>query len=328
MNSWRCSTGTISYNFSPELQFFSGFNLARKFQFFFGFSYVASSIPIRKISVAACRMAQARSGRSSIDKPSPQQVIHELKQRTISAINKLSDRDTYKIASEELEGVAQGLNTDAFSPFLTCLCDTDSRQKSIVRKECVNLFGVLADAHGDVLSPHLSKMVANIVRRLKDPDSNVRDACVEAIGGHGVENHDTLSWRIYTSPVRVPGRAEPSSADGFCNVPCPCIANAADPQPAGLQKLLPRIVKLLNNQIFLGKPALLCVIGSIVEAGGASNQHTLSVLVPAMEGALRSADWATRKAAAEAFLSDGSRHCRFDYDLQIFLSRFFGILSF
>ncbi|KAH9331209.1 hypothetical protein KI387_003317 [Taxus chinensis] len=246
-------------------------------------------------------MAQARSGRSSIDKPSPQQVIHELKQRTISAINKLSDRDTYKIASEELEGVAQGLNTDAFSPFLTCLCDTDSRQKSIVRKECVNLFGVLADAHGDVLSPHLSKMVANIVRRLKDPDSNVRDACVEAIGVMA-SKITTPSVGVFIRPLfESLGEQNRHLQMGSAMCLARVIANAADPQPAGLQKLLPRIVKLLNNQIFLGKPALLCVIGSIVEAGGASNQHTLSVLVPAMEGALRSADWATRKAAAEAF---------------------------
>ncbi|XP_057869592.1 TORTIFOLIA1-like protein 2 [Cryptomeria japonica] len=246
-------------------------------------------------------MAQVRSNRASIGKPSPQQAIHELKQRTIVAINKLSDRDTYQIAAQELHGVAQSLSPDALSPFLTCLCDTDSRQKSIVRKECVKLFATLADAHGDILTSHLSKMVANIVRRLKDPDSNVRDACVDSIGVMA-SKITTPSIAVFIRPLfECLGEQNRYLQVGSAMCLARVIDHAADPQPAGLQRLLPRIVKLLNNKIFLGKPALLCVIGSIVEAGGASNQHTLSMLIPAMDDALRSSDWATRKAAAEAF---------------------------
>eukprot|EP01018_Ginkgo_biloba_P024354 Gb_16920 [translate_table: standard] len=251
-------------------------------------------------------MVQTRSGRPGIGKGSSgssQQTIHELKQRVILCLNRLSDRDTYQIASEELESIADSLNPDGFGPFLSCVYDTDSQQKSTVRKECVKLFAILANSHGDLLAPHLSKMVGNIIRRLKDPDSNVRDASVDAIGVMASRiTNPNLSIFVFIKPLfealsEQNRHLQVGSALCLSRV----IDNAADPQPMGLQRLLPRIIKLLNNHNFLGKAALLCVIGSIVQAGGASTQQTLSVLIPSIQEALRSNDWATRKAASEAF---------------------------
>lgn len=51
----------------------------------------------------------------------------------------------------------------------------------------------------------------------------------------------------------------------------------------------------------MGKAALLSLVGSIVEAGGASTQQALCALIPSAQEALQSNDWATRKAASEAF---------------------------
>lgn len=61
---------------------------------------------------------------------------------------------------------------------LACILDTDSEQKSSVRKESIRLMGTLANFHDSIVVPHLGKMVASIVKRLKDSDTVVRDACV------------------------------------------------------------------------------------------------------------------------------------------------------
>lgn len=254
-------------------------------------------------------MAQTLSGRSSSSssigkQASHQQAMHQLRQRVIAAINKLSDRDTYAIASEELESVARSLNSDAFGPFLSCLYNTDSQQKSTVRKECVKLFATMAEAHGSSLSSHLPRMVGNVVCRLKDPDSNVRDACVDSIGVMASRiAGSTSSISTFVKPfMEALGEQNRYLQVGSALCLSRAIANAADPQlPGVLQRLLPRIVKLLGNQNFMGKPALLSVVGSVVEAGGASTQQALSGLIPSAQEALQSNDWATRKAASEAF---------------------------
>ncbi|KAM0966844.1 hypothetical protein ACFX2C_022546 [Malus domestica] len=85
-----------------------------------------------------------------------QQGVFELKHKVVIAMNKLADRDTYQLGVEELEQMAECLTPDGFAPFLSCILDMDSEQKSA--------------------------MVASIVKRLRDPDSVVRDACVETVG--------------------------------------------------------------------------------------------------------------------------------------------------
>eukprot|EP01018_Ginkgo_biloba_P021835 Gb_29154 [translate_table: standard] len=55
-------------------------------------------------------------------------------------------------------------------------------KKIVVRRERVKLFGAIATVHGDVVTPHLTKIIASIVKCLKDPDSIVRDACQETMG--------------------------------------------------------------------------------------------------------------------------------------------------
>ncbi|KAL8242871.1 hypothetical protein R6Q59_013173 [Mikania micrantha] len=111
-----------------------------------------------------------------------QHVIFELKQRVVLALNKVSDRDTYEIGVEELGRIIENLTPDGISPFLSCILDTDSEQKVAVRKECIKLMGTLTTFHHDLIGLHLSKMVASIVKRLKDPDSVVRNACIETMG--------------------------------------------------------------------------------------------------------------------------------------------------
>lgn len=44
------------------------------------------------------------------------------------------------------------------------------------------MFEMLTKAQGEHALPHVPRMVAALARRFKDPDSNVADACVDAMG--------------------------------------------------------------------------------------------------------------------------------------------------
>lgn len=44
------------------------------------------------------------------------------------------------------------------------------------------MFETLTKAQGEHALPHVPRMVAALARRFKDPDSNVADACVDAMG--------------------------------------------------------------------------------------------------------------------------------------------------
>ncbi|CAN6448511.1 unnamed protein product [Victoria cruziana] len=230
----------------------------------------------------------------------PQQAVHELRQRTVCYLNKLADRDTFSLASAELESLARSLAPELFSPFLSCISDTDSEQKAPVRRECARLLGTMAEAHGDALAGFVPKMVAGVVRRLKDADSSVRAACAEAVR--------SVAERVTRAPVSVilkpliDSLGEQSyglqAGSSLCLVSA--IEGSPDPDPAYLQRMVPKVVKLLGSQSFKAKPALLAVVSAIIGCGAAESRAMLALLVPAVTECMKSNDWATRKAAAEA----------------------------
>uniref|UniRef100_A0A7N0ULI2 TORTIFOLIA1/SINE1-2 N-terminal domain-containing protein n=1 Tax=Kalanchoe fedtschenkoi TaxID=63787 RepID=A0A7N0ULI2_KALFE len=226
----------------------------------------------------------------------------ELKARVISCLNRLSDRDTLTAATNELEAIARGLSRqDSFTTFLSCIHTTDSGEKSLVRRQCVRVLGLLAEAHGDDLAPHLAKMVATVVRRLKDSDSAVRLACVEAVG-------------VMASRITKPGFAvaflksfmdvvsveqDYNSQIGAAMCLTAAIEAAPDPEPAQLSKAVPKLLKLAKSECFKAKPALISLMGSILGAGGCSNHGVLDSVVSCALEFLSSEDWAARKSAVE-----------------------------
>ncbi|KAI3731491.1 hypothetical protein L1987_62679 [Smallanthus sonchifolius] len=242
------------------------------------------------------------SKRVSLSPQSPAQPQQDLKHRVITCLNKLSDRDTLAVASTELESIALSLNHDSFAPFLTYLSSTSSSDKSPVRRQCVRLLGILSVTHGDALSPHVFKMLAAVVRRLRDPDSAVRSACVGAVSSIASEitkpSFSSLSKPLVEAVLT---EQDQNSQIGSALCLSAAIEASPDPEPAQLQKLLPRVLKLIKSDSFKAKPALLSVIGSIAGAGGtAFNRNSLNSLVPCLIDFLSSDDWATRKAAVEA----------------------------
>lgn len=139
------------------------------------------------------------------------------------------------------------------------------------------------------------------MRRLRDPDSSVRAACADSVGA--------LSARVTRQPFSsflkplaeaLFTEQDPNSQAAAALCLASAIDGAPDPDPPRLARLLPRFEKLLKSKMFRAKPALLALVGSVVEAGGASSRGALRNLVPCLVEALGSVDWATRKGAAEA----------------------------
>ncbi|XP_065860939.1 TORTIFOLIA1-like protein 4 [Euphorbia lathyris] len=233
--------------------------------------------------------------------PTSSPSTNDLRHRVITCLNKLSDRDTFPLATTELESIARALTHDSFSPFLNCIYNTDSSSKSPVRKQCVYLLTLLSNSHGNSLSPFVSKMISTLTRRLRDPDSAVRSACVEAT--------TAMSSQITKPPFSTLSKPliELLTLDQDFNAQigaalCLAAAIEAAPEPEvdQLRKVLPRLGKLMKCEGFKAKAGLLSVIGSIVGAGGASSKVALDWLVPFLVEFLSHEDWAARKAAAEA----------------------------
>ncbi|CAN4124324.1 unnamed protein product [Withania somnifera] len=224
----------------------------------------------------------------------------DLKNRVNTCLNRLSDRDTLTVAINELESIARSLNSEGFAAFLNCISCTDSSDKSPVRRQCVRLIGVLSASHGDALSPHLPKMINTVLRRLRDPDSAVRSVCVEAVSSIASEiTQPPFSSILKPFMDAIMHEQDNNSQIGASLCLAAAIEVSPDPAPNELKKMMPKLMKLVKNDSFKAKPALLSLIGSIVSVGGASNKNVLNSLVPIMAELLSSDDWTVRKAAAE-----------------------------
>ncbi|KAL4281976.1 hypothetical protein GQ457_03G007560 [Hibiscus cannabinus] len=232
---------------------------------------------------------------------SPQPPLHDLRQRVFTCLNKLADRDTLALASSELESIARNLTADSISPFLNCLHNTDSSAKSPVRRQCVILLTLMSHSHGNVLSPHLSKMISTLARRLRDPDSAVRSACVEATTA--MSSHITKPpFSVLSKPLieMLVVEQDVNSQIGAAMCLSAAIEASPDPETEQLKKVLPKLGKLVRSQSFKAKAAVFGVIGSVASVGGAGSKGVLDWLVPCVVESLSSEDWGTRKAAAEA----------------------------
>jgi hypothetical protein len=196
-------------------------------------------------------------------------LLIELKHRILATLHKLSDRDTQQLAVEELERIAQNLSPEGVALFLACLYDTDAQQKSVVRRECIRLVGTLATLHGDSLACHLPKMVANIVKRLKDPDSSIRDACVETIGilaSHVGAADAGSAIAVFLKPLlEALAEQHKTLQTGAALCLARVIECVKDPHPPTLQRLCPRVVKMLASPNFLAKASLLNAVGVMVQ---------------------------------------------------------------
>ncbi|KAJ8753256.1 hypothetical protein K2173_017874 [Erythroxylum novogranatense] len=237
--------------------------------------------------------SQVNNGRSS---------NFELKHKVVVALNKLADRDTCQLAIHDLQLIAQSLAPPDIPSFLSCiLLHTSDDHKIAVRKECLRLMATLFSFHpNSLLSPHLPKMVATVVKRLKDPDSLVRDACLQTMSVFATNNSQDAHFVVLLKPLFEALSEHNKHIQGGAAL---CLSKVIDSTPVPppvhiLHPMLSRTVKLLNTPHFLAKSALLHLIRSIIQAGGAPSHTLLSAAMATIQEALKDSDWTTRKAAS------------------------------
>ncbi|XVF03916.1 hypothetical protein REPUB_Repub05bG0034900 [Reevesia pubescens] len=228
----------------------------------------------------------------------------ELKQRILTSLSKLSDRDTYEIAVEDLEKIIQSLTPDSLPMLLNCLFDSSNDPKPAVKKESLRLLSTLCSFHSELAASHLTKIIAHVVKRLKDADSGVKDVCRDAIGAlSGLylkgESGGTVVGLFVKPLFEAMGEQNKGVQSGAAMCMAKMVESAAGPPLAAFQKLCPRICKLLNNENFMAKASLLPVVASLSQVGAIAPQ-SLEALLQSIHECLGSTDWATRKAAADA----------------------------
>lgn len=232
----------------------------------------------------------------------------ELKHRILTSLSKLSDRDTYQIAVEDLEKIIQTLSPDGITMLLNSLYEaTNDNNKPAVKKEAIRLLFFLCTTHTESAASHLTKIIAHIVKRLKDSDSGVKDACRESIGqlsslylkGEGAENIGSVVSLFVKPLFEALNDQNKGVQAGSAMCMAKMVEMASDPPIAAFQKLCTRICKYLNNPNFLAKAALLQVVSSLSQVGAISPQG-LEPLLQSIHDCLSNSDWATRKAAADA----------------------------
>ncbi|KAJ4912520.1 ARM repeat superfamily protein [Raphanus sativus] len=252
--------------------------------------------------------AKGRGGGGNTKAANPQQVIFELKKKVVTALNKLADRDTHQRGVDELENTVEHLAPDKISCFLSCILDTDSEQKSAVRKECIRLIATLARFHHGLVAPYLAKMVSSVVKRLKDQDSVVRDACIETMGvlASKMSCYEDGSYGVFVSLVKPLFEAIGDQNKYVQSGAALCLARVIDTSPeapvAIIQRMLTKTVKLLNSSHFVAKPAVIELNRSIILAGGATTKSVLLSAMSSFQDALKNKDWTTRKAASVALM--------------------------
>ena len=159
------------------------------------------------------------------------------------------------------------------------LHDPPAQSPVTARRECLKMLSFFCSTHPDLASAHVPKIIAHIVRRIKDPcsDSSVRDSCKDAVGSlsslylRGGEKHGSMVSAFVKPFLEALGEQNKVVQGGAASCLAKiveCAGGSDAEQESGVmavafQKLCPRICKLLGSQSFLAKGALLAVVSSL-----------------------------------------------------------------
>ncbi|XP_057542566.1 TORTIFOLIA1-like protein 4 [Amaranthus tricolor] len=245
---------------------------------------------------------------SSFQKPT---TIHEIRQKLCTNIDKLSDRSTFSQASSELNYLAKTLPLDFLPTFLSSILSIDSSSKSPVKVHGINLLSLLSNTHKSFLSPHIQKIIPFFLKRLRDSDSSVRNACISAVSSLSSLNYVPL-LDSFLGSISI---EQDLNAQMGC---CLCLKaaingrNLEEREEGDLRKrVLPKVMKLLKKDGFKAKGALLGVIESIIGVNngivinGKVGGNLVGNVVGITVDMLSSDDWMARKSAAEVLLKLG-----------------------
>ncbi|KAH9607585.1 hypothetical protein KSS87_016798 [Heliosperma pusillum] len=229
-------------------------------------------------------------------------LARDLRHRILSCMTKLSDKDTHSHAVSELQSIIPTLTTDTFSLFINSLSATSSSDRASVRSASLTLLCSLSSHHAAALSPHLPKLTAAVIRRLRDHDSAVRSAAASAVSVFC--RHSISSTSAFNSLVRAFADAlateQEAAAQGAAAM---CVAAAVDSSPfvdaVVIVKFVPKWIKLLRSEGFKAKSGVLVLLRSVIKVCKIVNCDLLRDLVNCVVEYLKTEDWASRKASAQ-----------------------------
>ncbi|KAF2557980.1 hypothetical protein F2Q68_00015996 [Brassica cretica] len=235
----------------------------------------------------------------------------EQKQRILTSLSRIGDRDTYQIAVDDLEKVVLSVSDspETLPVLLHCLFDSSADPKPPVKRESTRLLSFLCLTYSDLTSSQLAKIISHIVKRLKDADNGVRDACRDAIGSLSEkflaegDGGGASMVGLFAKPLfEAMAEQNKSLQSGAAICMGKMVDSATEPPVAAFQKLCPRISKLLNSPNYLTKASLLPVVGSLSQVGAIAPQ-SLESLLHSIHECLRCTDWVTRKAASDVLIA-------------------------
>ncbi|RID62592.1 hypothetical protein BRARA_E01655 [Brassica rapa] len=149
-------------------------------------------------------------------------------------------------------------------------------------------------------------IISHIVKRLKDADNGVRDACRDAIGSLSerfLTEGGAPMVGLFAKPLfEAMAEQNKSLQSGAAICMGKMVDSATEPPVAAFQKLCPRISKLLNSPNYLTKASLLPLVGSLSQVGAIAPQ-SLESLLHSIHECLRCTDWVTRKAASDVLIA-------------------------
>ncbi|KAH0879216.1 hypothetical protein HID58_066610 [Brassica napus] len=250
----------------------------------------------------------------------------EQKQRILTSLARIGDRDTYQIAVDDLEKVVLSVSDspETLPVLLHCLFDSSADPKPPVKRESTRLLSFLCLTYSDLTSSQLAKIISHIVKRLKDADNGVRDACRDAIGSLSEkfltegDGGGASMVGLFAKPLfEAMAEQNKSLQSGAAICMGKMVDSATEPPVAAFQKLCPRISKLLNSPNYLTKASLLPVVGSLSQVClrnvanllsasfnvGAIAPQSLESLLHSIHECLRCTDWVTRKAASDVLIA-------------------------
>ena len=175
---------------------------------------------------------------------------------------------------------------------------------------------MLARSHPEAIVLHINRIVAALVRRFRDPDSGMPEACAETFGimaSHidlmpsgleGTTDGETIEDNIATVFLKPLLDALNVQAKSVQVAAIMCfervVLSCREPLDGQLSRLVPRFTNHLTRPTFLAKGHLATAIATLTEVSGDVMGQHLPHLLPLLCDALDNLDWSTRKNTAEA----------------------------
>ncbi|EKX41504.1 hypothetical protein GUITHDRAFT_141985 [Guillardia theta CCMP2712] len=245
----------------------------------------------------------------------------ELKLKAGKALSKLVDRDTQSNGLAEFHKICDDLKPEFVSSILSLLFEFDGGKSAWARAQGARLFATVAKLHFNMIQGSLGRIVSFLCKKMRDTDANVREACAETVGElsrllnssepferkleetmdmDSSTMNDAPTLGLFFRPIlQSLESADPNAQQGCSLAFAHVIFNCGSQLHPHLEKLSKRILALMDNNQFQGKPQLLIAIANLIEVCPDGLLPFMPLYFARIRASCSSQDWNTRKSAIE-----------------------------